>query len=185
MERRQKLVGIVLRRSDFGEADKIVTIMSKEKGKVRLLAKGVRKIKSRRAPHLELFNQVDVSVHSGKTWNIITEANTIQDFSEIKANLELTAFGFYLAEVLDRLLPEEEPHEKVYFSYIGALRELCELKKETGNKKAESIIKEFVIQLLWELGFLPRGEFPKEGVTNFVEEVIERRVKSKEFIEEI
>lgn len=175
MNRKEKLQGIVLRRYDFGEADKIVTVFTRERGKIRLLAKGVRRIMSRRAPHLEIFNYVELYIYHGKNFDSISEAKTIEDFSEIKKDLDLCGYGFYLMEVVDKLLPEEVPHEEIFDKLYKSLK----------NLNGEKTVKEFVVELLWELGFLPRGEFPKQGVTSFVEEIAERKIKSKKFLEEI
>ena len=77
-----KIDGVILKRSNFGEADKLVTIFSKQQGKIKVLAKGIRRIKSKRAPHLELFNYTTLILHHGKSFDIVTEAKIINDFSK-------------------------------------------------------------------------------------------------------
>lgn len=169
--RSEKLHGFVLKRSNFGEADKILTVFSVEKGKAKLVAKGIRKIKSRRAPHLELFNLVELVIHNGKTFNIVTEAKTI---STLKPDLKTTGYLFFVSEVLDKLLPEDQPHQEIYNSLVDILPTL-----------SENTVKKFVVEILWELGYLPRGDYPKLGVSTFVESIIEKPLKSKKFLEEI
>src|SRR3989344_2160378 len=112
--RSEGLVAIVLKRVNSGEADKLLTVFSKSKGKIKILAKGTRRIKSRRAPHLELFNYLDLQIHQGKGIAIVTEASVINSYDLIKTNLERSALTFYLIEVVDRLLPEAEPHPDVF-----------------------------------------------------------------------
>ncbi|KKR32290.1 MAG: repair protein RecO protein, partial [Candidatus Gottesmanbacteria bacterium GW2011_GWC2_39_8] len=85
--RTYKTEGIILRRINFGEADRLITIFSKHYGKQKVLGKGVRKIKSRRAPHLELFNRSVIFLHRGKNFDIITEAQTINSFSDLRKDL--------------------------------------------------------------------------------------------------
>ena len=164
-----KLQVIVLKRINFGEADKIVTVFSREQGKLSLVVKGVRRIKSRRAPHLEPLSETKLIIHG----NHITDAKKIfsGDF-----NLKSLGFAFYGAEVVDKLLPDNEPHASVYELLRNFLR-----TKEIDEGK----VKEFTLQLLWTLGFLPHGQFPKEGLNNFVEQVAEKRIKSKKLIEDI
>ena len=169
-----KTVGIVLKRSNFAEADKIVTVFSKERGKIKVLAKGVRRIKSRRAPHLELFNQVELVLHAGKTFDTITEAKIINDFSKLKLKLKLTGYLFYLAEVIDKILPEHQPHPEIFVDLVSGMQNVTEDK-----------VKTFVVELLWGLGYLPKGQYPKLGVTDFVESIVEKHIRSKKFLEEI
>lgn len=179
--RNSKIEGIILARRNYGEADKIITIFSLELGKIKILAKGVRRIKSRRASHLELFNEVELVIHQGKTFSQISEARTKNHFSNLKLNLKLTGYLFYLSEILDKILPEHQPHREVYSSFKATL---SNLDTATG-KNSEDKVKHFVIQLLWNLGYLPYGEYPKSGVTSFVESVVEKNIRSKKFLEEI
>ena len=82
-ERRQRLYrteAIVLKRRDFGEADRLLTVFTPEHGKLVLLAKGVRKTKSRKAGHVELFTHGTWLVARGRTWDLVTQADTIEPF---------------------------------------------------------------------------------------------------------
>lgn len=164
-----KVTAIVLKRSNFSEADKMVTLFSREKGKMALVAKGVRRIKSRRAPHLEPLNEVEIIYRK----KIISEAKSS---TKNNFNLESLGFAMYATEIIDKLLPEEQPHEEIY----ELLANLLSNKVLDENK-----IKTFTANVLWSLGFFPRGEYPKEGINNFVEQVAEKRIRSKKFIEEI
>lgn len=175
--RNSKISGIILRRTNFGEADKMITVFSRELGKMKILAKGVRRIKSRRAPHLELFNQVELVIHEGKTFQTVTEAKVVNDLANLKSDLKLSGYLFYLSEVIDKILPEHQPHPEIFGSFLGILGNL------RGNP--EEKVKKFVVQLLWNLGYLPKGEYPKLGVTTFVENIVEKRIRSKKFLEEI
>ncbi len=183
----EKLHGVVLKRINYADADKIITVYTAEKGKVVLLAKGIRKIKSRRAPHLELFNLVRLTVHPSKSFGIITEAKVDNDYSTIKSNLMLSGYLFYIAEVIDKLLPEYQSHPEILDLLLNTLTSLGNLNRKTADqgKKSQEIVKQFVIPLLWILGFLPHGEYPKIGVSAFVESLIERPIKSRNFLEKI
>lgn len=177
--RSHKVEGLILKRSNLGEADKLLTIFTRRRGKIKVLAKGVRRIKSRRAPHLELFNQVELLLYDGKTFPQVSEVRTINEFVAPKSDLQLTGYFFYLAEVIDKILPDEQPHVEVYKKLLNTMSD-PELKNNSQGK-----IKEFVVQLLWELGYLPKGEYPKLGLTDFVEVIVERRIRSKKFLEKI
>ena len=138
------------------------------------MAKGVRRIKSRRAPHLELFNHVELVLHTGKTFDTITEAKIIDDYSMLKQQLKLSGLLFYLCEVIDKILPEHQPHPELFEIFLKSLPNLNQDK-----------VKKFVVELLWNLGYLPKGEYPKLGITQFVENIVEKRIRSKKFLEEI
>lgn len=166
-----KVEGIVLSRRNFAEADKIITLFTREQGKIKVVAKGIRRIKSRRAPHLELFNHVSLVLHKGKTFHIVTEAKTI---SKIAVDLKIAAYLFYLCEVFDKILPEHQPHEEIFAEFLKNL-----------NNPNEKTVKNFVVESLWNLGYLPKGQYPKLGVTDFVESIVERKIRSKKFLEEL
>jgi len=172
--RSRKIEGIILKRSNFGEADKIVTIFTREEGKIKVLAKGIRRLKSHRAPHLELFNLVELVVSDGKTFSTVTEAKTIANHSILKSDLKITGFLFYLSEFLDKILPEHQPHPEVFAGLLASLPELSESK-----------VKTFIVESMWNLGYLPKGEYPRNGVTDFVESIVEKRINSKKFLNEI
>jgi DNA repair protein RecO (recombination protein O) len=164
-----KLHAIILKRANFGEADRMLTVFSLEKGKISLVAKGVRRIKSRRAPHLEPLNNVEIVTHK----KIITEAK-----SSTRPKLKLSSLGLalYAVEVIDKLLPDEQPHEEVYELLKNLLAQ---------EKLDENQIKIFTTQVLWSLGFFPKGQYPKDGINNFVEQIAEKRIRSKKLWEEI
>lgn len=178
--RSYKVEGIILARSNFSEADKLVTIFTKQFGKMKVVAKGVRRLNSRRAPHLELANHVEAVLHTGKTFDAVIEVKTLDDYGELKKDLKLSGYLFYLVEVLGRILPEHQPHPEIFCLLLSILSDLSNL-----GENQQKQVKQFVVQLLWELGYLPKGEYPKMGITDFVEQVIEKRVRSKKFLEEI
>ncbi|MDO8515434.1 MAG: DNA repair protein RecO [bacterium] len=169
--RTSKLTGLIIKRSNYGDANKLLTVFTREIGKTKLMAKGIRKIKSRRAPHLELFNLTSLQVYK----DIITEAKIINDYSNLKSDLKTTGYLFYLSEVLDKILPEHQPHEEVF----------DKLRRSLPSLKSLNNLKNIVVELMWDLGYLPKGDYPKEGLTEFVESVVERKIRSKKFIEQI
>ncbi len=98
---------VVLRHSDFGEADRLLTLYTRERGKLRALAKGARKLVSRKAGHLEPFTHVALQLAEGRDLTLITQAETIRAFSGINASLEKTGNAAYAVELLDRLMYED------------------------------------------------------------------------------
>ncbi len=106
--------GIVLRHLEYGEADRIVTMCTPDLGKVRVLAKGVRKPTSRKAGHLEPFTRVEVLLAKGHTWDIVTQAEAVQVFIRLREDLRLLAYAAHMAEMVDRFGSEGEADAPLY-----------------------------------------------------------------------
>ncbi len=139
------LEGIILKRSNFGEADRMLTILTKNLGKISVVARGVRKITSRRAGNVELLNLVKVGLFKGKGYTL-TEAESIKTFPRIKSNLAISTAAFHILELANKFLPENDTNFRAY-----------ELIKETLLKLEESprqiFIRAFEVKFLSLLGF--------------------------------
>src|SRR3989344_7960232 len=103
-----KTEGFIIKRRNFGEADRILTIFSKHYGKIQAKAPGARKITSKRSPHIELLNLSVFTLYksSRSTMSIVTEASTLKTFSSIKRNLKKIGFSFYICELINNLCAE-------------------------------------------------------------------------------
>lgn len=97
---------IVLRRRDYGEADRILTLYTPDRGKVHAIAKGVRRIASRKAGHVELFVHTGVLLAEGRNLDIVTQAETIRTYRRLRDDLTRTAYACHLAELVDRLVAD-------------------------------------------------------------------------------
>lgn len=180
--RAYKTEGIIIKRTNFGEADRILTIFTKHYGKIRAIAKGVRKIKSRRAPHLELFNHTSCFLSKGKNLDIITEAQLINSFSKLKKDLKKVGLAFKACELADQLTREDQSQRRVFELLEGCLNDLNHLNK----KESEEVVKIFEQELLQVLGFLPKGQaLEKIDVEHFIEKIIEKKLKTKKFLENL
>ncbi len=173
--RSYKTEGIVLKRQNFSEADRILTVFTRTHGKIKVLAKGVRRIKSRRGPNIELFNQVTLFLHQGRNFDILTEAQAQNTFPQIRKKLELIGLAYYVCELIDGLCAENQPHPKVFELLIKILNEL-----------ENDLIHKFELSLLAELGFLPIGESVANLNTNlFIEQLLERKLKTKSLFQNL
>jgi DNA repair protein RecO (recombination protein O) len=115
---------LVIRHTNFGEADRILTLYSREKGKIRVVAKGARKLKSRKAGHLEPFTRVQLQLAKGRDLPIVTQAETIEAYLNIRNSLEITAQAAYVLEILDRFTFDEEENRELYRMAYEALERL-------------------------------------------------------------
>ncbi len=113
-ERLYRTDAIILRRSDFGEADRLLTVFTPEYGKIRLLAKGVRKITSRKAGHVELFMLTNMLMARGRTWDIVSQAEIVEPYRELREDLDKTSQAYYLAELVDRFTEEHDSNAPLF-----------------------------------------------------------------------
>src|ERR1700691_3974014 len=107
--------GIVIKRRNFNEADRIVTVMTRDYGKLQIKATGVRKITSRRSAHIELLNHTVLHLYKGHTFSILTEAKVLDDFAPVKAHFDKVGFAYHLCELVDGLCPENQENRNVFF----------------------------------------------------------------------
>lgn len=168
------LEGIVLRRFISGETDRIITVFTKQKGKLKIRAKGVRKITSKRSPHVELFNHVILTLNQTSSLPILTEAQTIQTFSYLKDDLKKIGAAYYLCEIIDSLCPENQEHYQIFLTLQETL---LNLKIEANTKQ---VIKEFEIKILRELGYLSSATLQANFDSVYmIEDLIERKLKTR------
>ncbi|NLE75766.1 MAG: DNA repair protein RecO [Chloroflexi bacterium] len=117
---------IVLRRSDFGEADRLVTVLTPAMGKLRLLAKGVRRPTSHKAGHLELFTLAQLLVARGRTLDLVSQAEAMELYRPLREDLLRAAHAYYVAELVDRLAQEELESAALFAAFRDALGWLAE-----------------------------------------------------------
>ena len=141
---------VVLRRSDLGEADRIVTLYTPQLGKLRAVAKGIRRPTSRLGGHLELFTHSRVLLAKGRDLDIITQAETIHSFIGLRDDLWRAALACYAAELLDRLTVERNPDLAVYDLLVATLGRIA------GDRNPELALRFYEVQLLGCLGYQPQ-----------------------------
>jgi len=106
--------GIVLRGYPFGESHRVVVIFSPNHGKVRTVAKGVRKTKSRFGGRLEPFTHVDVVLYEGTNLDTITQVSIINAFPPLRNNLDRVLAASTMIEVVDAVAQEDEPSQRLF-----------------------------------------------------------------------
>jgi DNA repair protein RecO (recombination protein O) len=116
---------VVLRTYRLGEADRIVVLLSKGRGKVRAVAKGVRKTKSKFGSRLEPGSHVALQLYEGRELDIVTQAESIDHFRTIRDDLERVTRASAMLEAADQLTREGEPNPRLYQMLLGALRSLA------------------------------------------------------------
>ncbi len=149
-ERTFRTEAIVIRRSDFGEADRMLTLYSKEFGKISAIAKGARKPQSRKTGHVELFMRSKFFVAKGRNLDIVTQAEMIDSYAGIRADLMRVSYASYAVELLDRFTVEEDRHTGIYDLLANTLSRLAALDN------LGLTTRYFELHLLSLVGFRPQ-----------------------------
>jgi DNA repair protein RecO (recombination protein O) len=146
-----RATAVVVRHSDWGEADRLLTLYTREQGMVRALAKGARKITSRKAGHLQPFTHVTVQLAKGRDLLIVTQAETINAFLPLHDDLTKTSHAAYAVELLYRFSYEEEGGNPTLFKLL--VETLDRIEKE---ESAWLPIRYYEMRLLDAVGFRPQ-----------------------------
>lgn len=117
--------GVVLRTYKLGEADRIIVLLTRGRGKVRAVAKGVRKTKSRFGARLEPTSHIALQLYEGRELDIVTQAESIDHFRAIRDDLDRIARASAMLEAVDQVAQEGEASPRLYQMLLGALRALA------------------------------------------------------------
>ena len=163
--------GIVLSRKNYGEADRILIVFSQDFGKISLIAKGIRKIKSKKRGHLEIFSKIKFSAIKGNGMDIMTEAETVNDYAGVRINLNKISLAYYFCEVVNKIIHEDEQQLSV-FNLLSLVLE--ELEETTELKKLRL---KFIYNLLTDMGYWPESEKIIDADI-VLDDVLERKINS-------
>lgn len=172
---------VVIKRRDFGEADKFLTVFTRHSGKMQVKAMGIRKLISRRSPHVELLNHSLLSLYSGASVPILTEAQTINAFPGVKEDLTKVGFAYHICELIDGLCPEGQEQLAVFPLLIDTLGKL----EAAASEDIAPLIHEFEISLLTMLGYWRQDRTYGTNTEDYIEHILERKLKSRSIFSRI
>ncbi len=141
--------GIVLRSFPFGEADRVVVILSPNNGKLRTVAKGIRKTKSRFGGRLEPFTHVDLVLYEGRNLDTITQVSVIEAFPNLRSDLDRVLVAGTMVEVVDAVAAEDDPSARLFLLLQRGLRAL------EANHDGPDLVTSFLLKLTDVVGFAP------------------------------
>lgn len=148
-ERLYRTEAIVLGRMDYGEADRILTVYTPQRGKLRVIAKGVRKPLSRLGPHLEYFTRARLMLARGRELDTVTGAETVDPHLGLRSDLDAFGHASHLAEILNRLTEDRQENEAVYDLLANSLRLLAD------GVDPFAVARHYELALLTLLGYKP------------------------------
>ncbi|HHT63397.1 MAG TPA: DNA repair protein RecO [Clostridia bacterium] len=139
---------LIIRARDFGEADKILTLYTKEYGKIQAIAKGVRKPTSRLRGGVQMFAHSRLLLYRGRSLDIVSQSESVESYGSLQEDLVRLVYASYLVELLDIAVPEREPNENLFLTTLLSLRLLL-------GDDPELVCRMFEIRLLYLLGYRP------------------------------
>ena len=148
-ERTFRSEAIVISHKDWGEADRMLWLYTRKLGKVRAIAKGVRKMRSRKAGHLEPFTCSNLMFARGRSFLIVTQAETLAPFINLREDLLKVGYAAYVSELLDRFTYEEDDNHLIYQLLKDTLTRI------DGEPEPYPAVRYFEIHLLDLLGYKP------------------------------
>jgi DNA repair protein RecO (recombination protein O) len=146
---------VVLRTQKLGEADRIITLLTRDTGRVRAVAKGVRRTTSRFGSRLEPFTHVDLQLAEGRSLDVVTQAETLAPYgSRIGSDYERYTAGTVMLETAERLVVEDkEPALQQFLLLVGGLRTMA-----AGDRSPSSVLDSFLLRSLSVAGYAPSFE---------------------------
>jgi len=147
---------VVLGRRDYNDADRILTVFTPALGKLELIGKGIRKTTSRKAGHLELFTHASLLVAQARTWDIVTEAVTIESFRHLREDLDAIGRASYAGELVNSFTEADDDSLPVWELLLFILRQLDEQSHTTAPYDGQLLLRWFELHLLAVTGFQPQ-----------------------------
>jgi DNA repair protein RecO (recombination protein O) len=142
---------VVLRHSDYGEADRLLTVFTRQMGKLRVVAKGARKIASRKAGHIEPFTHVKLQLAKGRDMFLVTQADTVDAYLSLRDDLTLTTQAVYVLELLDRFAFEDGSESPATFKLLTET-----LSRLAAQADIWTVLRYYEMRLLDHVGFRPQ-----------------------------
>ena len=157
---------IIVKKTKLGEADRILTLYTPHLGKIRAVAKGVRRPRSKLAGHLELLTHSQVSLARGRNLDTIIGSQTINSFLPLKSDLWLTSCALYATELVDQFTADQVENYPLFQLLLETMHRLCQASDN------ELVLRYFELHLLNEVGYRPQLQqcvschLPLEPITN-------------------
>jgi DNA repair protein RecO (recombination protein O) len=171
--------GIVLKRSDFGETDRLITLFTKTHGKITVMAKGVRRLSSKRIGSLELFTTLQASIHPGRgSLDTLGEVTLVSPYPRWKKHLGRINLAYQLAEAVDKLTPDRESHPEVYAFLHHSLLNIGNLGSDWQVE-----FRSWLVQLVEELGYWPKDRIFTGDIYAFLESLAARPLNSPKLLQ--
>jgi len=168
-----KTEGIIIKKTNFGEFDRLLTIYTKDFGKLLVKVKSVRKEKAKLKGHLELFNHSHLMIAPGRGFDIVTGAETINGFFDLRQNTTNLSACYYFCELIDKLISGQERDERIWSLLLLSFEEL-------GSSPLKQVTNNFEKNIINFLGY---GNYENDFI-DFVQSLLKEPIKSHQLLTE-
>ncbi len=167
-----KTEGIIIKRNNLGEFDRLLAVYTKDFGKILIKAKSVRKNESKLRGHLELFLYCHLMIAPGRGFDIVTGAETIENFPCLRQNFSFLIAAHYLSELTDKLIAGPEKDKRIWQLLLNSFQRI-----DQGDAGIKAVIKEFENSFLDFLGYGQQKDF-----IGFTQGLLNEQIKSYQLL---
>ena len=178
-----KTQGIIIKKTDLAEADRLLTIYTKNLGKILVKAKAIKKTQAKLKGHLELFLHSHLMLAQGRNMDIITSAETIEGFPNLHQDLSALASAYYLAELIDKLIAGQEKDQRIWDLILSSFQQLNIDVGIFDVGRLASRIQIFENKLLEFLGYDLASQPAKQEPLSFIQSLLGEKINSREFLQ--
>jgi len=174
--------GIILRKTDRGEADQLFSIYTDSRGKVSALGRGVRKIQSKLNGHLQPFTVSQLLIAPGRVYDHVAGAESEKVFWQIRSNVKKIVLANYALELVDAMTRVGQPDERIFELLVRYLTALDE--HDFSARDWQAVRQAFVIKLMTLLGFEPPVDVTKSvsSLDKFLEQHLDQELQTAKFL---
>ncbi len=171
--------GIVIRCQDYKEADKIVTILTKQHGLISTFSQGSRRSTSKKSPHLDLFNLINFSVDEKDGHHFLRQVDSLELFLNLKSDLNKISLSLSMLEVINSIVPQSVDDPELFTSTVNFLKSVDSSSSVKEDKKNAS---RFARYLLRHLGYPETPPQKMDTLSTYLESIMNKKIISKEIV---
>jgi DNA repair protein RecO (recombination protein O) len=149
-ERLYRTEAVIIRRANMGEADRLLTVFTPARGKLRVVAKGVRRTTSRLGGHVGLFTQSRLLIAAGRNLDLVTQSEIINPYPQLLSDINRINHATYVVDLLNHLTEEEDPNLEIYRLLVDTLSAI------NNDQDPDTTVRAYELHLLAHLGYRPQ-----------------------------
>ncbi len=175
--------GIILKKTDWGEAGQLFSIYTRDFGKVELIGRGTKKIQSKLNSHLQFFAVIDLSFAKGKKIDQLIAVSIVKNFALLKGDLQKIILGLWVLEIVEKMTKTNHPDEKIFLLLQKYLTYLNTTRAES-VEDYPALRTVFIIELMTELGYKPPQNIINDSrrLNSFLSQHLEQELEVEKFL---
>jgi len=167
--------GIVLKTVEYGEADKLIWILSRHHGYIELVAKGARRPISKKSSHIDLLNHIKFQTSRGHSPQLLSQLESLDTYTNIKSDIKLSQTSFFIMEILNCLMAAEQSDEKMFLS----LKNYLDTLNSNAPKNLGITTTNFQMYILRHLGYPIPENITTDQLPRYFEVIMDKKIVSR------